>query len=77
MLLRTLFSPLNYLLQYTLFLNSSNYPVTTHLFPLPLYNPGYPIKAVTYADNYRCFANDFSLALQRQLPPSLREEIQY
>ena len=54
-----------------------NYPVTTHLFPLPLYNPIYPIKAVTYADNYRCFANDFSLTLQRQLPPSLSEEIQY
>ena len=28
-------------------------PVTTHLLPLPLYNPIYPIKAVTYADNYR------------------------
>ena len=32
-------------------------PVTTHLLPLPLYNPIYPIKAVTYADNYRCVAN--------------------
>ena len=32
-------------------------PVTTHLLPLPLYNPIYPVKAVTYADNYRCVAN--------------------
>ena len=37
--------------------NSSFDPVTTHLLPLPLYNPIYPVKAVTYADNYRCVAN--------------------
>ena len=58
MLLRTLLVLSNYLLQIFYF-KVINYPVTTHLLPLSLYNPIYPVKAVTYADNHRCFANYF------------------
>ena len=36
-----------------------NNPETTHLLPLPLYNPITQYKVVTYVDNYRCFANYF------------------
>ena len=57
MLLRTLLVLLNYLFQYIYYFKLSFDPITTHLLPLPLYNPIYPVKAVTYADNYRCFAN--------------------
>ena len=58
MLLGTLLVRSNYLLKYIYILfKIFSVPVTTHLFPLPLYNPIYPVKAVTYADNYRCVAN--------------------
>ena len=58
MLLGTLLVRSNYLFKYIyILLNSFSIPVTTHLLPLPLYNPIYPVKAVTYADNYRCVAN--------------------
>ena len=57
MLLGTLLVLSNYLFKYIYFLNPFSIPVTTHLLPLPLYNPIYPVKAVTYADNYRCVAN--------------------
>ena len=42
--------------QYTL-LTSTNYPVTTNLSKVTLYNPVTQQKVVTYVDNYRCFAN--------------------
>ena len=57
MLLGTLLVLSNYLFKYIYFLNSFSFPVTTHLLPLPLYNPIYPVKTVTYADNYRCVAS--------------------
>ena len=57
MLLRTLLVLSNYLFKYIYYFKFFFDPVTTHLLPLPLYNPIYPVKAVTYADNYRCVAN--------------------
>ena len=57
MLLRTLLVLSNYLLKYRYYFKLSFDPVTTHLLPLPLYNPIYPVKALTCADNYRCVAN--------------------
>ena len=58
MLLGTLLVRSNYLFKYIYILFKLFFvPVTTHLFPLPLCNPIYPVKAVTYADNYRCVAN--------------------
>ena len=57
MLLGTLLVRSNYLFKYIYTFKLFSVPVTTHLLPLPLYNPIYPVKAVTYADNYRCIAN--------------------
>ena len=55
--LRTLFSSIQLLQsQYTL-LTSTNYPVTTHLSQVTLYNPVTQQKVVTYVDNYHCFVN--------------------
>ena len=72
MLLRTLFSPLNFLLQYTLLFKFFKLPRNYPLIPFTPVQPKLLNEAVTYADNYRCFANDPSFTLQRQLPPSLR-----
>ena len=51
--------------QYTL-LTYTNYPVTTHLSHVTLYNPVTQQKVVTYIDNYRCFANYFSSSLNKR-----------
>ena len=51
--------------QYTLF-TYTNYPVTTHLSQVTLYNPVTQQKVVTYVDNYRCFAKYFSSSLNKR-----------
>ena len=56
MLLSGPHDPLNYLHQINYYFQLFIFPVTTHLLPLPLYNP-IPSETVTYVDNYRCFTN--------------------